>query len=73
MVNNMMEDNNMFEKKKLLTIKEMCEYMSIGKTKARQLLAEPNCPYVFRLGGRIYANKTILDKYIDTNTGRKGL
>ncbi len=54
---------------KLLSISQFCKYMSIGQTTARKLLAEPNCPYRFRVGGKIFANKSILDKWIDSNTG----
>lgn len=54
----------------LLSVKAMCQYMSIGENTARKLLSEPNCPFVFKLGGRIYANKKVLDKWIEQNTGR---
>jgi len=59
-----------FDDKALLTVKDMCKYMSIGESTARKLLSEPNCPFVFKLKSRIYANKKILDKWIDQNTGR---
>lgn len=55
---------------KLLSVKEFCKYMSIGQTTARQMLAKPNCPYVLRIGGKIFANKTVLDRWIDSQTGR---
>ncbi|MGN0106094.1 MAG: helix-turn-helix domain-containing protein [Hominilimicola sp.] len=55
---------------KLLSVKEFCKYMGIGQTTARKLLSDPGCPYSFRLGGKIFANKTILDKWIDSRTGR---
>ena len=55
---------------KLLSVKEFCKYMSIGQTKARELLSAPNCPYRIRIGGKIFANKTVLDKWIDSQTGR---
>ena len=29
------------DKKALLNVKEMCEYLGIGQTKARELLADP--------------------------------
>lgn len=57
--------------KKLLTVKEMCEYMSISETRARALLSEPSCPFIFRLGGRKLVNRTILDKWIDAGSGYK--
>ncbi len=61
-------ENN--DEKILLTVKDMCKYMSIGENTARNLLSEPNCPFVFRLKNRIYANKKMLDKWIEQNTGR---
>ena len=56
--------------KKLLSLKEMAKYLGIGETKAREWLAEPTCSFVFRKDGRIFANKTLLDKYIDLSSGR---
>lgn len=58
-----------FDNKKLLSVKDFCAYMSIGETLGREILKAPNCPYSFRLKGRVFANKTKLDKYIDQNTG----
>lgn len=55
---------------KLLSVKQFCKYMGIGQTTARKLLSAPDCTYCFRIGGKIFANKTILDKWIDSNTGR---
>ncbi len=63
------KDKN-FSEKALLTVKDMREYLSIGESTARKLLSEANCPFVFRLNGRIYANKGALDKWIEQNTGR---
>ncbi len=60
----------MIDEPKLLNVKEFCKYIGVGERTARKLLAEPNCSYVFRLGGKIMVNKTILDKWIDNNTGR---
>lgn len=47
----------------------MAKYLGIGETKAREWLAEPTCSFVFRKDGRIFANKTLLDKYIDLSSG----
>lgn len=55
---------------KLLSIKQFCRYMDIGQTTARKLLSAPNCPYRLRIGGKIFANKTVLDKWIDSCTGK---
>lgn len=65
-----MEYNNTeFEEKALLSVKKMCEYMDIGENTARNLLNTPHNPFTIRIGGRIYANKKALDKWIEQNTG----
>lgn len=56
--------------KKLLIVKEMSKYLGIGETTARKWLAEPAYSFVFRKEGRIFANNSLLDKYIDTCSGR---
>lgn len=55
--------------KKLLNLKEFCEYLGIGDTKARELLKAKKCTYVVRIGNRLYANKTKLDEWIDSISG----
>lgn len=55
--------------KGLLTVKEMCAYMSIGQNTARKLLNEPYCPFTVRIGNRLYANKRQLDKWLDAKAG----
>lgn len=55
--------------KRLLTVKDYCEYMSVGETVGRRTLKAPNCPYACRVGGRVFADKVKLDKWIDQNTG----
>lgn len=58
--------------KKLLNVKEFCAYLGIGQTKARELLTRTDNPYTVRLGGRLYANKILLDdKWIDSISGNK--
>lgn len=57
--------------KRLLTLKEFCEYLGIGETKARELMTKTNNPYTVRIGGRLYANKILLDKWIDSISGNK--
>ena len=48
--------------KVLLNINEFCEYLGIGKTKAREILRSPRCTFSVQIGNRWYANKTKLDK-----------
>ena len=57
--------------KRLLTLKEFCEYLGIGETKARELMTKTNNPYTVRIGGRLYAKKILLDKWIDSISGNK--
>ncbi len=52
--------------KRLLNIEEFCQYMGIGKTKARELLRGHN-GFGVQIGNRWYADKNKLDKWIDRN------
>ena len=53
--------------KALLNISEMCDYMGIGQTKARELLRGRN-GFGLQIGNRWYANKSRLDAWIDRET-----
>lgn len=57
--------------KKLLNINEFCAYLGIGKTKAREILTKIDNPFTVRLGNKLYANKILLDKWIDSISGNK--
>ncbi len=57
--------------KKLLNVKEFCEYLGIGETNARYLMTKTDNPYTVRIKGRLYANKILLDKWIDSISGNK--
>lgn len=48
--------------KKLMTIDEFCKYVGIGKTKARELISNPCCKYVVRIGRRVYVHKELFDE-----------
>ena len=50
--------------KKLLNIKEICEYLGIGETKARELVRGHN-GFGVRIGNRWYADKKQLDRWIE--------
>lgn len=52
------------EGKALLNVKELCEYLGIGQTKARELLRGNN-GFGIQIGNRWYANKNKLDEWID--------
>lgn len=49
----------------LLNVKEFCQYLNIGETKAREYLTKPDSTYALRIGNRLYAFKPQLDKYIE--------
>lgn len=53
------------EDKALLSVKEMCTYLSIGQTKCRELLADPANGFTVRIGNRLYAHKKHLDKWLE--------
>ena len=51
--------------KKLLNIKEVCEYTGWGATKVRELISRPSCTFALKLGNKWFVNKTLFDKYLD--------
>lgn len=64
-----MENKKLPNEKALLSVKEFCDYVGIGKTYAYQVLKDPQCTFSFRIGTRVYANKKKLDerlKYYDS-------
>ena len=61
-MNDFQEDYNY--DKKLLNVKELCSYLGIGDTKARQLLRGCN-GFGVQIGNRWFANKSKLDLWID--------
>ena len=48
----------------LLNIYELCDYLSIGETKARELLHDPGNGFTVRIGNRLYAHKGNVDKWL---------
>lgn len=50
--------------KRLLDIKEVCEYLGIGQTKARELVRGNN-GFGLQIGNRWYADKKKLDSWLD--------
>ena len=59
--------------KKLLNLKEFFDYLGIGQTKARELMTKTDNPYTVRIGNRLYANKRMLDRWVDSISGNKVL
>lgn len=54
--------------KGLLNITELCEYLGIGQTKARELLRDPANGFTVRIGNRLYAHKGKLDIWLENQT-----
>ena len=52
------------ETKALLNVKELCTYLGIGQTKARELLSDPANGFTVRIGNRLYAHKAKLDQWL---------
>ncbi len=55
----------------MIDLKEFCEYLGIGETKARELMTKTQNPYTVRIGNRLYANKILLDKWLYSISGNK--
>lgn len=51
--------------KKLMSVEEICEYLGLGATKVREMLNNPTSTFTVRIGRRIFANRTLLDEYLD--------
>ena len=56
--------------KALLTVEEMMEYTGWGENTVRQELNHPKCTYVIRKGNRLYANRKLLEKHLDSISGK---
>lgn len=52
------------DKKKLLTIDEFCEYLAIGKTKARELLRMPRNKFAMKIGNEWRIHRDRLDEWL---------
>ena len=50
--------------KALLNVREFCDYLGIGQTKARELLRGCN-GFGVQIGNRWYANKSKLDAWLE--------
>lgn len=48
----------------LLKMEEFCAYLSIGETKARELLHDPANGFTVRIGNRLYAHRGNIDKWL---------
>lgn len=55
--------------KALLNVDEMMAYTGWGENTVRNELNHPRCTYVVRKGNRLYANRKLLEKYLDSISG----
>lgn len=53
--------------KNLMTVDEFCEYIRIGRTKAREIISNPCCKFVVRIGRRVFIHKELLDEELKKN------
>lgn len=53
--------------KRLLTVKEFCEYTGLGMTKAREILKDEKSTFTVRIGNRLYADKPSFDAALQEN------
>ncbi|MGB4659313.1 MAG: helix-turn-helix domain-containing protein [Mobilitalea sp.] len=58
------------EEKGLLNVSEVCFYLGVGQNTARNLLNKPKNLFTVRIGNRLYANKKLLDKWLDIQSGQ---
>ncbi len=52
------------ENKALLTVKEFCEYLGIGETKARELIRKPRNGFAIKIGSKWFIHKERLDIWL---------
>lgn len=55
--------------KALLNVKEIMQYTGFGENTVRNMLNSPKCSFVIRQGNRLYANRKLLDKYLEGISG----
>lgn len=59
----------MLNEKVLLNVQEMMVYTGWGENTVRNELNHPRCSYVVRKGNRLYENRKLLDKYLESISG----
>lgn len=51
--------------KRLMNVKEVCEYTGWGATKVREVIKNYGSTFSLKLGNRLYVDKDKFDKYLD--------
>lgn len=57
--------------RRLLDIENFADYLSIGKTQARKILKSPDCHFSLQIGNRWYADKNLVDEWLDEQLKNK--
>ena len=63
-----LEDIMDYREKAILTLDEFCDYVGIGKTKAREILKSRHCTFSFRIGNRLCVNRRKLDAWLEQHS-----
>lgn len=50
-----------------ITVEEAAAYSSIGINKIREMLRNPNCPFVLYIGNKKLVKRKEFENYIETN------
>nr|WP_303008368.1 excisionase [uncultured Anaerostipes sp.] len=58
--------------KALLSLKEVSEYLGVGETKTREIMRNINCPFSMKIGYRWYADRKLLDQWLQEKIEHKG-
>lgn len=56
--------NEKINERALLTLKEFCEYLGVGKTKAREMIKEPRNGFAIKIGSKWFVHKERLDAWL---------
>ena len=64
-----MKSDIRINEKALLNVEEMQAYTGWGENTVRAELNHPACKYVVRKGNRLYANRKLLDKHLESIAG----
>ena len=64
-----MEMSIKLNEKALLNVEEMMVFTGWGENTVRAELNHPRCTYVVRKGNRLYANRKLLEKYLESISG----
>lgn len=56
--------NEKTNERALLTLKEFCDYLGIGMTKAREMIKEPRNGFAIKIGSKWFVHKERLDAWL---------